>query len=323
MRIYTASLCGLVSRRLYRQQRFKQRLEQLEVEGVGPVGLGIRWVIVDFDEEAVDAGGYGGTREQRNEFRLAAAGAVGCRGLLHGVGGIEDDGREVAHDGERAEIDYEVVVAEGGTALGKEYAFVAGGADFFDAVAHVPRGDKLAFLDVDGAAGFAGGNEQIGLTAKECGNLEDVDGLRGDFTLRGLVHVGKDRQAGRAGDAAEDAGAFNEAGTAKALDAGAIGFVVAGFEDEGDVEVGGYALDGFGEGKGVVLGLDDAGAGDEKEAARADVHRPDFKGRAHDTNSIVLRWLFPLARVRRRIELASQVPKCEGPGAPGLEGLPR
>ena len=51
--------------------------------------------------------------QQRNELRLAAADAVGRRGLLHGVGGVEDHRRELAHDGERAEIDDQIVVAEG------------------------------------------------------------------------------------------------------------------------------------------------------------------------------------------------------------------
>ena len=51
--------------------------------------------------------------------------------------------------------------------------------------------------------------------------------------------------------AAEDAGAFDEAGAAETFDAGAVGLVVAGFEDVGDAEVGGDALDGVGHGAGV------------------------------------------------------------------------
>jgi hypothetical protein len=38
-----------------RQQRFEQGLEQLEVEGVGAVGFGVGRIVVDFEEEAVDA----------------------------------------------------------------------------------------------------------------------------------------------------------------------------------------------------------------------------------------------------------------------------
>jgi len=95
------------------EELFKQWLEELEVEGVGAVRLGVGRIVVDFDEDAVDAGGNRGAREQRNIFGLAAADPVGCRRLLDGVSGIKNDGRKTAHDGERTEIDDKVVVAEG------------------------------------------------------------------------------------------------------------------------------------------------------------------------------------------------------------------
>lgn len=43
------------------QQLFEQRLEQLEIEGVGAIGLGVGGIVVDFEEEAVDTRGDGGT----------------------------------------------------------------------------------------------------------------------------------------------------------------------------------------------------------------------------------------------------------------------
>ncbi len=142
---------------------------------------------------------------------------------------------------------------------------------------HIPWGDELALLDVDGSAGFACGDEQIGLAAKESRNLEDVDSFGGDRAVGRLVYVSEDGEAGIFGDAAEDARAFFETGTAEAFYAGAIGLVVAGFEDEGNAEVGGDALDGFGDGAGVSLRLDDAGTGDQEELARTHLHRPDFE----------------------------------------------
>ena len=81
---------------------------------------------------------------------------------------------------------------------------------------------------------------------------------------------------------AENARPLFEAGSAKAFDAGAIGLVIAGFEDIGDAEIGCDALNGFGHGARMGLGLDDAGTGDEEEPARADLHGPDFKGVAHE-----------------------------------------
>jgi hypothetical protein len=57
------------------------------------------------------------------------------------------------------------------------------------------------FLDVDGAAGFAGSDQQVGLAAEESGNLEDIDGFGGDLAVRGLVHIGEHGQARVFGDA--------------------------------------------------------------------------------------------------------------------------
>ena len=136
-------------------------------------------------------------------------------------------------------------------------------------MAHVEGGDELALFDVDGLAGFGGGDEEVGLAAEEGGDLEDVDGFADRGAVLGGVDVGEDGEAGGFGYGAEDAAAFGEAGAAEAADGGAVGFVVAGFEDVGDAEVGGDALDGVGHGAGVLLGLDDAGTGDEEEFAAA------------------------------------------------------
>jgi hypothetical protein len=98
------------------------------------------------------------------------------------------------------------------------------------------------------------------------------------------VDVGQYGKACRLGDAAKDAGAFNDAWAAEAVDRGAIGFVVAGLEDVGNAQVGGDALDGIGHGAGVLFGLYDAGTGDEKELSVADGHgsgAADFEWMGH------------------------------------------
>ena len=142
----------------------------------------------------------------------------------------------------------------------------------------------MALLDVDGATGFTCGDEQVGLTTQKRGNLEDVDSFSGNFAVGRLVDVGEDGNARVFGDAAEDSRALFEARATEALDAGAIGLVVAGFEDEGKVEIGGNALDGFSDGSGVSLGLDDAESSNQEEPARADFDRPDFERRTHEGN---------------------------------------
>ena len=151
-------------------------------------------------------------------------------------------------------------------------------ADLVDGVVHVVGGDELALFDVDGSAGFGCGDEEVGLAAEEGGDLEYVDGFGYRGTVLGGVDVGEDGEAGGFGYGAEDAAAFREAGAAEAADGGAVGFVVAGFEDVGDAEVGGDALDGISHGAGVGLGLDDAGAGDEEEFASAYGNVADIEG---------------------------------------------
>jgi hypothetical protein len=45
------------------KERFEQRLEELEVKRVGTIGFRACWIVVNFEEETVDAGGDGGARQ--------------------------------------------------------------------------------------------------------------------------------------------------------------------------------------------------------------------------------------------------------------------
>ena len=260
-----------------REKLLKQRFEAIEVESVRAVGFGVGGIVVNFEEDAVDAGGNGGAREYGDELRLAAGDAVRGGGCLHGVRAVEDDGGEGAHDGQRAHVDDEIVIAEAGAAFGEEDAAVAGEGDLCNGVLHVLGRDELTLLHVDGATGFSGGDEQVGLTAEEGGNLEDIAGLGDGGAVLGLVHVGEDGEVRLFGDAAQDARAFGESGTAEARDRGAVGLVVRSLEDVGDGEVAGDALNGIGHEARMLLAFDDARAGDEEELTRANRDTADFE----------------------------------------------
>src|SRR5438045_9414942 len=130
---------------------------------------------MDFEEYSIHARGDRGAREKWDELGLAAADAIGRRGLLHGVGAVKHDRRHLSHYGKSPVVHHQRVVAEAGAALSEKHALVAGGADLFYRVRHVPGSDELPLLDVDGTAGLAGCYQQIGLAAKERGNLEHVD----------------------------------------------------------------------------------------------------------------------------------------------------
>ena len=146
-----------------------------------PSDLAWGGIVVDLEEDAIDACSYSRTGEDGDELRLAPADSVSSRGCLHGVRAVEDDRREAAHDGQRAHIDDEVVVAEARAAFGEEDAGIAALANLLDGMAHVPWGDELALLHVDCTSGLcgglSGGDEQVGLAAEERRNLENVDGL--------------------------------------------------------------------------------------------------------------------------------------------------
>jgi len=252
-----------------RQQGFEDALQLVQVQGVGAVGFGFGGVVVDLQEDAVNASRNRRARQHGNELRLAAGLSARSRGGLDGVGGVEDDRGHCAHDGQAAHVDDQVVVAKTGAALGERNAGVAALADFFNCVAHVPGSDELPLFYVDGAAGLGGGDQQVGLAAEEGRNLENgLDIAKGVRELGGLlggVDVGEDGEAVVSGDAAEDARALLQSRPSKAVDRRAVGLVVAGFEDVRNLQIGGDALDRVGEGAGVGLAFEHAGARDEEE----------------------------------------------------------
>ena len=76
-------------------------------------------------------------RERLDEFRLAAAGFSFAARQLHGMGHVEDHRvSELAHDGKRAHIHHEILIAERAATLGENDFFVAGAGDFLRGVAN-------------------------------------------------------------------------------------------------------------------------------------------------------------------------------------------
>ena len=143
-------------------------LDEFQRDLVRPVRDGVGGVGVDFHEQALKAGGDRSAGENGGEFAVAAGGAAESAGALDGVGGVENNRQAfLAHPVERAHVHDEVVIAEGGAALGDEEVLAAESAHFAGDVDGVERGEELAFFDVHGAAGFGGGFEQVGLAAEE------------------------------------------------------------------------------------------------------------------------------------------------------------
>ena len=74
--------------------------------------------------------------------------------------------------------------------------------------AHRLRCEELSFLDIDEFASVCGSNKQFGLTAKECGNLQDVHIFGCDISLHGLVDIGHNGNIKRLAHFAQDAQGF-------------------------------------------------------------------------------------------------------------------
>ncbi len=238
---------------------------------------------MDFHEDAVNAGRNSGTRQHRYKFRLATTrrGTVSspfCSGWqLHGVRCIEHDRSKLAHDGERSHIHDQIGVAEAGAPFSNEDLLVASLAAFFHGMSHVPRRHELALLEIDCSTAERGSDYQIGLAAEKRGNLENIDDFGHLGHVGGFVHVGENWNAQLIFDFFQYSQAFFNAGTAKAANRSAIGFVIAGFEDEWEFERASHPLDNFRHADSVLFTFDDARAGNEKQTAAADADIVDLE----------------------------------------------
>jgi len=179
---------------------------------------------------------------------------------------------------ERAHIDDEVIVTEGGATLGDEEALAAEGAHFSGDVDGIERGEELAFFDVDGAAGLGGGFEQIRLAAEEGGDLQEIDVFGCDVRLVSGVDVRGDGDTEFLADFSEDAAAVFHAGTTEGADGGAVCLIEGGFENEVDAGAIGDFLEGASHFPSEGFGLQGAGAEDEKRDGPAYGDAANLKG---------------------------------------------
>ena len=195
--------------------------------------------------------------------------------------GVENHRNKLAHDGQGAHIDHQIVVAETRSALGDENFVVARGAAFLHDMPHIGGRHELALLDIDHALRHGRGHDQIGLAAQECRNLQDVRDFRHLGDVGGFVHVGKNRHVHFIFHFFQDAQTFHQSRAAIAANGSAIGLVVGRLEDERKIQRTRDALDHFRHEERVLLALDDARPGNQKEIPGADSDIVDLKGSGH------------------------------------------
>ena len=161
-----------------------------------------------FHKYRADANGQGRPGKNRDEFTLAAGDIPLPARLLDRMGRIiHHRAAGLGQNGQRAHVGNERVIAERCAAFTEHHPVITGRLGFLHDIRHVPRGKKLALFDIQGFTGFSGGDDQIGLAAQKCGNLDDVHGLRNRGTLirqmdigqyraaMGFAYFGEDRQA--------------------------------------------------------------------------------------------------------------------------------
>ena len=180
---------------------------------------------------------HGRARQNRDELALPAGRRPLPARLLHRMGGVENHRRAglAGHDRQRAHVGDEGVVAEADAPLGDEHVGRTGRVELRDHVLHVPGRKKLPLLDVDRSARARRGNQQVGLAAKESGDLQRVDGLGDRSALGALVHVGDHRQAEAFADVGEHRQRRREPQPPRARARGAVRLVEGRLVDEPDL----------------------------------------------------------------------------------------
>ena len=173
--------------------------------------------------------------------------------LLHGV--------EAEH------VHYQVVVTKGRAALAQDDFIVARFQAFIDDVAHFVRGEELRLFHVDNRAGARHGVHQIGLAAQKGRQLQNIGHLRRRRGLVGLVDVGNHRHVVGCLNIREPLQTLFQTRPAERIQAGAVGFVEAGFEHIGNIQFAADFYIGFGNFHGQIAAFQHVHAAKQNEGA--------------------------------------------------------
>ena len=87
---------------------------------IGTVRGSFGRIFMRFQEDTVDTGGHGGTGKHRGQMAVACGVSATSARTLDRMGGIENGWESLFADPvERAHVGDEVIISEGGTALGE------------------------------------------------------------------------------------------------------------------------------------------------------------------------------------------------------------
>jgi hypothetical protein len=193
---------------------------------VRTIGESLVRVGVHFHEKSVYAGTGRGTGQRLDELALTAGFGASPAWQLHTVSGIEYDGiPEATHNGKGPHIDDEIVVPEGRPAFGEHNALTPALFHLFHGIGHFRRRKELPLLDVHYFAGLGCGDQQIGLPAKERGDLQDIDNLARFRRLLVRMDIGEHGKAQLILDLLQNRQPLLDAGATIGLDRRPVRFV--------------------------------------------------------------------------------------------------
>mmetsp|Transcript_28567 Transcript_28567/g.80538 ORF Transcript_28567/g.80538 Transcript_28567/m.80538 type:complete len:322 (-) Transcript_28567:62-1027(-) len=253
----------------------EQRLQVAEGPLSGPINRRRVGVIVNLHKQTIHTIGNAGTCHTGDKLTETTAGnTTTLKGtaswLLEGMGHISNHwALRIAHPLEVTGIHNQIAVPNHGSTLADHDVGVASPADLVGRVAHHTGSAHLTLLDVDDLASLGSSNNQVGLTAQEGRDLDDISNLADLLSLPRLMDVGHYRDTVGVLHLLQDTQALLHARATEAGSTGAIGLVEGALEDVGDSKLVANRLDVAAHLQAVLLRLDDVGASHEEKTGGA------------------------------------------------------
>src|SRR4029078_11748347 len=139
----------------------------------------------------------------------------------------------------------------------------------------------LTFLQVQNPSRPRRGFDQVCLTAKECGDLKNIDHLRRRGHFVSGVNIGQDRDADASAHLAEDLESCVDAGSAKRFSRSTIRLIVARFKNVWDAKMAAGLLESSRYANAQPFIFDDDRDGKQAELGAIVQRFPDGGGIKH------------------------------------------